>query len=156
VIRDSVAELFGDYGAGVTAGLKVVYFSPATSTAIVRCPRASYRLVWAGLTFVGGLPGARRGGGRSVEGTRCMVRVVRVSGTIRKAEEEAVRRARRDIVRAKATEEQGGDGGEVGGLDQLLRLRQSGNHALSRDGEEAGIEDSSDADEEMDEDGDSG
>src|SRR5277367_6324452 len=90
LIRDSVAELFGDYGVGIIAGLKVVYFSPATSTAIVRCPRASYRIVWAALTFVDSLPGARRGGEREA----CVIRVVRVSGTIRKAEEEAVRRAR--------------------------------------------------------------
>ena len=30
----------------------VNYFSPATSTAIIRCPRDHYELVWAALTFV--------------------------------------------------------------------------------------------------------
>ena len=35
----------------------------------------------------------------------CVIRVVRVSGTIRKAEEELIRRARRDVVRAKLSTE---------------------------------------------------
>lgn len=43
------------------------------------------------------LPAASRGDAP----VRCVVRVVRVSGTIRKSEEEVLRRARRDIVRAK-------------------------------------------------------
>ena len=43
------------------------------------------------------LPGARRGD----EGVSCVMRVVRVSGTIKKAEEDVVRCARREIVRAK-------------------------------------------------------
>jgi ribonuclease P/MRP protein subunit POP5 len=34
-------------------------------------------------------------------GKRCIFRVVRVSGTIRKAEEEAIRRAREMILRAR-------------------------------------------------------
>jgi ribonuclease P/MRP protein subunit POP5 len=147
LIRESVAELFGDYGVGVIAGLKIIYFSPATSTVIVRCPRASYRVVWAGLAFVGSLPGGRRGGGGSAERVGCVIRVVRVSGTIRKAEEEAVRRARRDIVRVKMLEEDGGDGIATGGLDKLLRLTQGVDSSLGRDDEEAGIEDLSDAEE---------
>lgn len=43
------------------------------------------------------LPGASRGAAP----VPCVVRVVRVSGTIRKSEEEVLRRARREIVRAK-------------------------------------------------------
>lgn len=35
----------------------------------------------------------------------CVFRVVRVSGTMRKAEEEAIRRARREIVRVRGVEE---------------------------------------------------
>ena len=35
------------------------------------------------------------------DGKNCIFRVVRVSGTIRKAEEEAIRRAREMILRAK-------------------------------------------------------
>ena len=74
------------------------YLSNATATAIIRAPRDHYRLVWAGLTCLSELPVAqdKRGGSRD---TVC--RVVRVSGTIRKCEEEAVRRARNSILRVK-------------------------------------------------------
>ena len=149
LIRESVAEHFGDYGVGVTAGLKVIYFSPATSTAIVRCPRASYRFVWAGLTYVGSLPGARRGAGGSAQNAGCVIRVVRVSGTIRKAEEEAVRRARMEIVRVKMLDQEGGD---ENGLDSLLHGGPGGAGALDRNDEDAGIEDTSDGGEDMDDD----
>jgi ribonuclease P/MRP protein subunit POP5 len=44
--------------------------------------------------------------------------VVRVSGTIKKAEEEAVRRARREIVRLKGKEELGVLDGLVGELER--------------------------------------
>lgn len=44
------------------------------------------------------------------------MKVVRVSGTIRKAEEEAIRRARADILKARR---EGGDGA-VGDLEGLL------------------------------------
>lgn len=47
--------------------------------------------------------------------TACAVQVVRVSGTIKKAEEEAIRRARAAILRARR------EGGE-GGTDGLLGL----------------------------------
>ena len=104
LIRDSIQLNFGDYGSGIVASsLKCVYFSPATSTAIIRCPRAQFRLVWAALTLLSGLPAANRGG----PSVHCVVRVVRVSGTIRKAEEAAVRRARMDIVRLKSLESRG-------------------------------------------------
>jgi len=43
-------------------------------------------------------------------------RVIRVSGTMRKAEEEAIRRARREIVRVKDAEERGVLGDLVGGI----------------------------------------
>ncbi|KAI9794363.1 MAG: hypothetical protein M1816_005432 [Peltula sp. TS41687] len=121
-IRSSIASLYGDYGVGVTSsGLAVKYLSPATSTFILRVSRAHYRLAWAALTFITKLP--LDGGDARV----CVLRVVRVSGTIRKAEEEAIRRARNMVLRAKAAiagwgrgleglrieEEVVGDGGEV-------------------------------------------
>ncbi|OCK78771.1 hypothetical protein K432DRAFT_444396 [Lepidopterella palustris CBS 459.81] len=94
VIRDSVAELFGDYGAGVVStSLQIKYLSPATSTAIIRTPRAHYQLVWAALTFISSLPKPMN--------QSCVVRVVRVSGTIRKSEEEVIRRAKDIIARAQ-------------------------------------------------------
>lgn len=45
-----------------------------------------------------------------------MFRVLRVSGTMRKAEEEAIRRARREIVRMRRGEEVGVLGGLVGAV----------------------------------------
>lgn len=52
------------------------------------------------------------------DGRLCVYRVVRVSGTIRKVEEEAVRRARLFVLAAK--EEMAGKG-STGALDALLR-----------------------------------
>ncbi|KAF1348876.1 Rpp14/Pop5 family-domain-containing protein [Delphinella strobiligena] len=94
IVREGVAELFGDYGSGMSAASLVVkYLSPATSTAIIRVSRDHYRLVWAALSFVTKLP-------RPVDQS-CVIQVVRVSGTIRKAEEEAIRRAKASIIRAQ-------------------------------------------------------
>ena len=47
----------------------------------------------------------------------CVMRVVRVSGTIRKAEEECVRRARGAILRAKEGE---------GGIEDILGVAEVG------------------------------
>ncbi|KAI5868399.1 Rpp14 family protein [Durotheca rogersii] len=94
-IRAEVASLFGDYGAGaIEAGsLTVKYHSPATSTFIVRTTRSTYRLVWAALSFMNSVP--------VKNGKPCIFRVVHVSGTMRKAEEEAIRRARNLIFAAE-------------------------------------------------------
>lgn len=73
--------------------LLVKYLSPATSTFILRVSRAHYRLAWAALSFMNTIP--------VKNGKNCVFRVVRVSGTIRKAEEEAIRRAREMITRAQ-------------------------------------------------------
>lgn len=101
-VRYHISLLFGDFGLGASlSALKVVYFSAATSTAIIRVPRNHHRLVWAALSHITELPGPRRGGG----GATCVVRVVHVSGTIRKAEEELLRRAKRDVVRAKLAQD---------------------------------------------------
>ncbi|KAI4866773.1 Rpp14/Pop5 family-domain-containing protein [Hypoxylon rubiginosum] len=45
-LRAEVASLFGDYGSGAIEGgnLSVKYFSPATSTLILRTTRSSYRI----------------------------------------------------------------------------------------------------------------
>lgn len=77
----------------LTRSTTVKYFSPATSTAIIRVSRDYYRLVWTALTYITHLP-------RPID-QPCVIQVVRVSGTIRKAEEEAVRRARISIRRAQ-------------------------------------------------------
>ncbi|KEY70933.1 hypothetical protein S7711_10386 [Stachybotrys chartarum IBT 7711] len=93
-IRAEVNTLFGDYGSGALEGnLQVKYLSPATSTFILKCARSHYRLLWSALTFMDHVP--------VKDGRPCIFRVVRVSGTIRKAEEEAIRQARRLILAAK-------------------------------------------------------
>ncbi|KAB8263288.1 Rpp14/Pop5 family-domain-containing protein [Aspergillus pseudonomiae] len=126
MVREAVAEIFGDWGVGrlggVTAGgVSVKYLSPATSTAIIRCPRASFRLVWTALTYMSRVPeygDSNRSRRSDVPLTRpCVFRVIRISGTMRKAEEEAIRRARREIVRLRGAEEVGVLGGLVGGLE---------------------------------------
>jgi ribonuclease P/MRP protein subunit POP5 len=115
IIREEVAELYGDYGMGmVSPGLKgtynyyilnyanistVVYWSPSTSTAIVRCPRDHYEMVWSALTYVSRLP-------KPVD-IPVVIRVLRVTATIKKAEEEVIRRSQLIIKRAKAWEGKG-------------------------------------------------
>ncbi|KAF3039537.1 hypothetical protein E8E12_006647 [Didymella heteroderae] len=101
LLRDAVEDLYGDYGSGmVSSSLKVNYFSPSTSTAIIRCPRDHYEIVWAALTYITKLPRVD---------LPVVCRVLRVSGTIRKAEEEVIRRSRNIIKRAKAFDGRGID-----------------------------------------------
>ncbi|KAJ5611235.1 hypothetical protein N7510_007954 [Penicillium lagena] len=121
MVREEVSALFGDWGVGKlgganAGGINVKYLSPATSTAIIRCPRASFRLVWTALTYMSHVPDQyeqpdKRSGGKRA----CVFRVLRVSGTMRKAEEEAIRRARREIVRVRGLEERDVLGELVGG-----------------------------------------
>ncbi|KAI9724041.1 MAG: hypothetical protein M1812_000759 [Candelaria pacifica] len=100
-IKAEISVLFGDYGVGVISGsLAVKYLSPATSTAIIRVSRAHYRIVWAALSFIAALPPDKK---------PCVIQVVRVSGTIKKAEQEAIKRARASIMSARRA---AGDAGE--------------------------------------------
>lgn len=120
LIRTQITSLFGDYGAGLSNnGLSIKYFSNATSTFILRCERAAFRLVWAAVTFVRGLGSAaggagardgyerkgRGGGGGGASGAAkelsCVMQVLRVSGTIRKCEEELIKRAKALCGRVK-------------------------------------------------------
>ncbi|RPB23953.1 hypothetical protein L211DRAFT_808247, partial [Terfezia boudieri ATCC MYA-4762] len=86
LIRDAILLQFGDWGSGMTSSLSVKYFSPITSTGILRCPREHHRLVWAALTLI-----------KEILGKPVVIRVVRVSGTIKKAEQEGIRRAKEEI-----------------------------------------------------------
>lgn len=85
----------------------VKYLSPATSTAIIRCSRAHYRLVWAALSFMTQLPKAYK----QATPRPFVMQVVRVSGTIKKAEEEVIKRAKAAILRAKKESDQTGTDG---------------------------------------------
>jgi ribonuclease P/MRP protein subunit POP5 len=77
----------------------VNYWSPSTSTAIIRCPRDHYEMVWAALTYVTHLPKPLL--------LPVVIRVIRVTATIRKAEEEVIRRSQLIIQRAKNWEGKG-------------------------------------------------
>ncbi|KAK7228799.1 hypothetical protein V2G26_000969 [Clonostachys chloroleuca] len=100
-LKSQVASLFGDYGAGcLESDLSVKYLSLATSTAIIRCSRDHYQMLWSALTFMDRVP-TKDGSGRP-----CIFRVVRVSGTIRKAEEEAIRQAKQRLIEAKEASSQ--------------------------------------------------
>ena len=169
LIRQEIQVLFGDHGLSTTqSALRIVYFSPTTSTGILRVPRAYFRIVWAALSFLSMIPGERggatgRGGGgagqqrRRGEEVPCVVRVVRVSGTIRKSEEELLRRARREIVRAKV---EGKGGEDEADADDVVLAKFAGekgkqsNGSRSRinglDGVEESIFDLDDEDEEDD------
>ncbi|QSS63003.1 Rpp14 family protein [Histoplasma capsulatum] len=118
-VREHVAEMFGDWGMGrlggnSAGGVSVKYLSPATSTAIIRCPRASYRLVWCALTYMSRIPPSSSNSGKpGVMQSDCVFRVVRVSGTMKKAEQEAIARARREVVRMRMRGEKEDVGGGV-------------------------------------------
>jgi ribonuclease P/MRP protein subunit POP5 len=74
----------------------------------VRVAREQHRLARAALALVTRLPRPWR--------TPCVVRVVRVSGTIRKAEEAAIEHATRAMRRAKSAVEGRSEVGDLGGL----------------------------------------
>ena len=106
LIRGSVEYMYGDYGAGLIASsLKIVYFSQATSTAIIRVAAAHYRILWAGVTWITHLgKTSKRNPVDGGDGESCVFRVVRTCGTIRKAQDEVVRRAKEEIKSVKAGE----------------------------------------------------
>ncbi|KAK6524513.1 hypothetical protein TWF281_011420 [Arthrobotrys megalospora] len=99
IIRSSISHNFGDWGIGQCGGFAVKYFSPATSTGILRITRDNYRTLWAALTYI-----------RELFGQPAVIKVIRISGTIRKAEleavkvaEEAIRRVKRETKGLKST-----------------------------------------------------
>jgi ribonuclease P/MRP protein subunit POP5 len=92
LVRKQIQLYFGDYGTGVTGmSLMVKYFSPKTSRGIIRCSRDHYKLVCAALTMI-----------QKVNGKDVIVRIVRVSGTIKKCEQAAIER-NRELMRVLDT-----------------------------------------------------
>ena len=79
----------------------VKYLSNATSTFILRVSRDHYRIAWAALSLMNSVP--------VKDGRSCVFRVVRVSGTIRKAQEELIRRSRQMILKAQREMDEQGD-----------------------------------------------
>ncbi|KAF8477590.1 ribonuclease P/MRP protein subunit [Kalaharituber pfeilii] len=103
VVRDAITLQFGDWGSGMTSSLSgnhlplnlLKYFSPQTSTGIIRVSRDHHRLVWCALTLI-----------KEILGKPVVIRVVRVSGTIKKAELEGIKRAKEEIRRVRELEMQ--------------------------------------------------
>jgi ribonuclease P/MRP protein subunit POP5 len=80
LLKDAIELNFGDYGLGAVSGtLAVKYFSQLTSKGIVRVARQHFRLVWAALTYI-----------NKVGTKNAIIRVIRVSGTIKKCEIAAI------------------------------------------------------------------
>ncbi|KAL9059445.1 MAG: hypothetical protein Q9162_001143 [Coniocarpon cinnabarinum] len=173
LIRSHLYTLFGDYGSALAGGegLKMIYWSNATSTFVLRCRREMARLIWCAISFISTMPGVmtpkpgagmQSGGGGKRE---VVMRVVRVSGTIKKALEAVMGRNRAMLGRIKGMEsaiegvEKGSGQEGVRELQDALGMGR-GDVAVGRDREEE-----SEADVEMgdvgnvmdgDEDGESG
>ncbi|KAI9002123.1 hypothetical protein DFJ74DRAFT_613636 [Hyaloraphidium curvatum] len=92
VIRDSLEMNFGEWGAATAAmSLSVKYYSAHTNIGIVRVARDHFRLIWGALTFI-----------TKLKNRDCIVRVIHVSGTIKKAQLATIRYDKRKIDEAKA------------------------------------------------------
>lgn len=77
-IRQSLQFNFGTTASGfLSSSLFIKYYSQKTGKGILQADRAHFRLAWAALTFV-----QIEGGG--------FIRVLGISGTIRKAEERLI------------------------------------------------------------------
>ncbi|GJJ74315.1 ribonuclease P/MRP protein subunit POP5 [Entomortierella parvispora] len=75
-IKDSIAENFGDYGAGITQRpMTLKYFSPHTNIGILRISREEVHIVWGALTFM-----------KELKGRPCIIKVLHTSGTIKKCQ----------------------------------------------------------------------
>jgi ribonuclease P/MRP protein subunit POP5 len=98
----------------------VKYYSPATSTLILRCARERVRFVWAALTLITHLtipPSTSSYGGsgsrqsdKIAERIPCVLRVVHNAGTIKKSEEKIIQLARQDILRVTVAGSKGLEG----------------------------------------------
>jgi ribonuclease P/MRP protein subunit POP5 len=108
-----------------------MYLSTATSTAIIRVSRECYRLVWGALSFATQLP--------KPLSTPCVFQVLRVSGTIRKSEEAAIRLAIGAV--RKATKDANGNVNM--GVEMLKQGRET-NPAGHGDGMDVGEDDTED------------
>lgn len=88
IFKEEMETLHGDLGSGsIQTTINVKYFSPVTSTGILRVGRQHTRQLWAALTHI-----------TDIDNVPVVINVVHVSGTIRKCEQAAIERNRK-IVR---------------------------------------------------------
>lgn len=79
-VRDAVSALHGDYGlASVYRSLSVKYLNVLTGVAIIRCPSAHHRSVWAAISSI-----------TSLQGTPCSISLIHLGGTIRSCQRHLV------------------------------------------------------------------
>ncbi len=91
LVKKNIKILFGDQGAGTAASSLIVkYFSQKTSTGIIRCSRDYHKLVCAALTMI-----------TKLNGKDVIVRIIRISGTIRKSEQAAIDRNKKIMKELK-------------------------------------------------------
>ncbi|KAG0203593.1 hypothetical protein BGX28_004196 [Mortierella sp. GBA30] len=87
-LRDSIAENFGDYGAGITQrALVLKYFSPHTNIGILRISREEMHIAWGALTFI-----------KELKGRPCIIKVLHTSGTIKHCQLTTIRYDRDRIM----------------------------------------------------------
>ncbi len=85
-VRSSLAINLGAHGAGLCSNISVKYISPLTSTVIIRVSSDHFRMLWFALSMI-----------TELEGRGVIIRVKKVSGTIRKCE-EFVKQGNKQIV----------------------------------------------------------
>lgn len=96
LLRDTIELNFGDCGTGsIASTISIKYFSNATSTGILRVGRDHFRLAWGALSYIS-----------HIGDHRVVINVKRVSGTIKKCEQAAIKKNKHSIRdrRSKALE----------------------------------------------------
>jgi len=71
-ILKSVYNNFGDYGRGIVGKLSIKYTNEDISVVIIRCNRASLKIVWSSMSLI-----------TNIESTDVAFRVLHVAGTIK-------------------------------------------------------------------------
>lgn len=87
LLRDTIELNFGDFGTGsIASTISIKYFSNATSTGILRVGRDHFRLAWGALSYIS-----------HIGDHRVVINITRVSGTIKKCEQAAIKKNKHSI-----------------------------------------------------------
>lgn len=77
-IRQTIQELYGDFGASFSTQLNIKYFNNKTSCGIIRCGVQNFQYVLGAITLI-----------NNISGTPVIIQCSHVSGTIKKCEQFA-------------------------------------------------------------------
>lgn len=77
-IRQSIQELYGDFGASFSMQLNIKYFNNKTSSGIIRCGVQNFKYVLGAMTMI-----------TNIDGVPLIIQSSHVSGTIKKCEQFA-------------------------------------------------------------------